>query len=418
MKHNLAKVLGLEEYNQEPNIRVEPTEDEVIQIQQDKFEQEMSDHQETTTEALEAIGNAQALASVIARNDSQDKTAYELLKVAVEQLKEKTGVKTQSVSLESIDKTSYKTEALEDVKKFISKVWEAIKKAFFAMVHKVKDFFKGVFSKSKKLEKEAEEVVDMTDEFIKKYNKKAGGNKGDAPNVFSDEVYEYLGREKPMFSRGHSVTLSSWDESGVLSSIGLAISNVTIHYADIDRDGNLKTTNVLEDKVLRAGKFELGVYSYEVSIKDGKAHLKFFKSKDAQDVKNLENIDANKIRSDLLKQIKSYIKEIEDIDNQIEKDLDGIKTLIWVNERVYKEYSPEELDRNKEKIKEVRESMNRALQNGQASAVAYAALSSFMYKKAKAAITYAKESIRNLESIQGPREILGEEIDQVGKSIK
>lgn len=191
MKNNLAKVLGLEEYNQEPNIRVEPTEDEVIQIQQDNFEQEMSDHQEATTEALEAIGNAQALASVIARNDSQDKTAYELLKVAVEQLKEKTGVKTQSVSLESLDKGSYKTEALEDVKKFISKIWEAIKKAFFAMVDKVKAFVKMLFSSNKKTEDKLDEASKANEEFVKEAK-----NVPDSPNSNKEYKGDYFKAEK------------------------------------------------------------------------------------------------------------------------------------------------------------------------------------------------------------------------------
>lgn len=171
MKQNLAKVLGMEEYNEEPNIRVEPTEDEVIQIQQDKFEQEMGDHQEATTEALEAIGNAQALASVISRNNSTDKTTYELLKVAVEQLKEKTGVKTTSVSLEGLDKYSYKTESLQDIKNFIVKVWEAIKKAFFAMVDKVKNFVKSLFDRTKKTEEQLKEAINENKDFVDQASK-------------------------------------------------------------------------------------------------------------------------------------------------------------------------------------------------------------------------------------------------------
>lgn len=167
MKRNLAKVLGLEEYNEEPNLRVEPTEDEVIQIQQDNFQKEMSDHEEATTEALEAIGNAQAFARVIARNNSQDKTAYELLKVAVEQLKEKTGVKTQSVSLESLDKTNYKAEALEDVKRVAAAIWAAIKKAFFAMLDKVKAFIENLFSKNEKIKDNIDEAVTKNQEFVK-----------------------------------------------------------------------------------------------------------------------------------------------------------------------------------------------------------------------------------------------------------
>lgn len=194
MKNNLAKVLGLEEYNQEPNIRVEPTEDEVIEIQQDKFEQEMSDHREATTEALEAIGNAQALASVIARNNSQDKTAYELLKVAVEQLKEKTGVKTQSVSLESLDKGSYKTEALQDIKNFIAKVIKAIKDAFFAMWEKVKAFFKGLFDRNKSIEKEADQIAKDAAELEKEINK-APKTEDQAKNYSSD----YFGVKKNYF---------------------------------------------------------------------------------------------------------------------------------------------------------------------------------------------------------------------------
>lgn len=194
MKHNLAKVLGMEEYNEEPNIRVEPTEDEVIQIEQDKFVQEMADHSEATAEALEAIGNAHELAQVISRNDSTDKTTYELLKVAVEQLKEKTGVKTQSVSLESLDKTSYKTEALQDIKAFVEKIWEAIKKAFFAMVEKVKAFFKGLFDRNKSIEKEADEIAKDAAELEKEINK-APKTPEQAKNYSSD----YFGVKKNYF---------------------------------------------------------------------------------------------------------------------------------------------------------------------------------------------------------------------------
>jgi hypothetical protein len=85
MKHNLSYLLGLEQYNEEPNIRVEPTEDEVMQIKADKLQQDMVEYCQATSDALEAIGNAQALASVISKSNTQDKTAYELLKVAVEQ---------------------------------------------------------------------------------------------------------------------------------------------------------------------------------------------------------------------------------------------------------------------------------------------------------------------------------------------
>lgn len=235
MKNNLAKVLGLEEYNQEPNIRVEPTEDEVIQIQQDKFVQDMADHSEATTEALEAIGNAQALASVIARNDSQDKTAYELLKVAVEQLKEKTGVKTESVSLENIDKTSYKTEALQDVKNFIVKVWEAIKKAFFSMWDKIKAFFKGLFNRNKSIEKEADEIAKDAAELEKEMNK-APKTEEQAKNYSSD----YFGIKKNYFEEtkgGGALALGYTPGTTNKTNVGgFKTSDKDVDYSDNEYD--------------------------------------------------------------------------------------------------------------------------------------------------------------------------------------
>ena len=169
MKQNLAKVLGMEEHNQRTQSL--PSEEQLLQQSQTDMEQYLEGHQQATEVALEAIGNAQALAGVIACNDSTDKTTYELLKVAVEQLKEKTGVVTQSTALESIDRHNYKTEALQDVKEFIKKVWEAIKKAFFAMVDRVKAFFKGLLDRSKVIEKKAEEVKEDIKEFESELNK-------------------------------------------------------------------------------------------------------------------------------------------------------------------------------------------------------------------------------------------------------
>jgi hypothetical protein len=166
MKRNLAKVLGLEQYNEEPNIRVHPTDDEIIQIQSDNLYRDLADHSQATTEALEAISNAQALASVINKSNTQDKTAYELLKVAVEQLKEKTGVKTTGVALESINELNYKQESLQDVKNFIRQVLAAIKKAFLFMIDKIGEFVKTLLDRNKRAKESLAKAADKNAEYI------------------------------------------------------------------------------------------------------------------------------------------------------------------------------------------------------------------------------------------------------------
>lgn len=161
MKKNLAKVLGLEQLQEE----IVP-----VQIQEDpltRFNADVSEHLHAADVALESIGNAVALASVISKSHSEDPVAYAVLRTALEQFKERTGVKTQTVALEDLSPLSYKTEALEDIKKFVTKVWEAIKLAFFSMVQKIKDFFKKIFEKGEVVNKYTENAEYALSKFTK-----------------------------------------------------------------------------------------------------------------------------------------------------------------------------------------------------------------------------------------------------------
>lgn len=166
MKHNLAKVLGIEQLAEDRAAFI-PTEEQVQQTRAVTFHRYLEDHGQATEAALEAINSANAFSSVIQKNNSTDKVAYELLKIAVEQLKEKTGVVTQGTALESLDPVNYKTEGLQDIKKAVVAIWEAIKKAFFAMVDKIKAFFKGLFDKDKALKKDEEETLKQAENFQK-----------------------------------------------------------------------------------------------------------------------------------------------------------------------------------------------------------------------------------------------------------
>lgn len=165
MKNNLAKVLGLEELQQ--TAPLDPSDDQVMQQQISDVTEHMQQTADATDVALESIGNALQLQSVIQNNDSKDHTTYAVLRTAVEQLKERTGVKTQSVALEDLSPLSYKTEAIEDIKKFAAKVWEAIKKAFAAMVEKVKAFFKKIFDKGEIANKYTIAVEESLNRFTK-----------------------------------------------------------------------------------------------------------------------------------------------------------------------------------------------------------------------------------------------------------
>lgn len=209
MKHNLAKVLGLEQLTDE-RVTFNPSQDEIEQTQVKEFHQYLEDHQQATDVALEAISSAHAYGQIIQKNNSTDKTTYELLKVAVEQLKEKTGVYTQGMALESTSSISYKQESLQDIKDFIKKVWEAIKKAFFAMINKVKAFVESLFDKSKKTKQTLDEAKDAAEEFSKEVKnapktEKEGGdydsqyfkNSKESPAFIVDEkISQYIGTEK------------------------------------------------------------------------------------------------------------------------------------------------------------------------------------------------------------------------------
>lgn len=204
MKTNLAKVLGLEQHTDE-RVTFNPSEDDIQQQEVKEFHQYLEDHQQATEVALEAIGSAHAYGEIIQKNNSTDKTTYELLKVAVEQLKEKTGVVTQGTALESLDPVNYKTEGLQDIKKVVVTIWTAIKKAFFTMVDKVKEFIKSLFGKSAKVKESLDEAQEQSKEFSKEA-KAAPKTEGDKRDYNEDYFKRHSSNPPPPFSVGKEIS--------------------------------------------------------------------------------------------------------------------------------------------------------------------------------------------------------------------
>ena len=183
MKKNLAKMLGMEEMQQ--STVAEPSYNQQADTKIQEIGQVFDQTQYATDVALESIVSATQLMNVVANNNSTDKVAYSVLKTAVEQLKERTGVYTSSVALEDLSPLNYKSEGIEDIKKFVAKVWEAIKKALSFVKEKVKEFFAWIFKTKTDVVKQAEEAQKKADELEKELHK-APKNENEAKNYKSD----------------------------------------------------------------------------------------------------------------------------------------------------------------------------------------------------------------------------------------
>jgi hypothetical protein len=306
MKKNLAKVLGLEELQEVAPPA--PSDEQVMQQQTTELSDYMQQTADATEVALESISNALQLQSVIQNSSSTDPTAYAVLRTAVEQLKERTGVKTQTVALEDLSPLSYKTEAIEDIKKFAAKVWEAIKKAFAAMWEKIKAFFSWMFNKSASLEKKAEEVKEELNEFEKEL-KKAPKSEREAKNYSSD----YFGIKKNYFEdvkSGNTLALGYTQGTG----------NV-----DHTKDRKFSTSDKQPEY---SGRFNEDRDDYEKYESHGahysqsvKTHLLTVETNIRQESIKPETIDA--IISNLSKAVASIIHVLPGIEEDPEDTWDG-----------------------------------------------------------------------------------------------
>lgn len=69
-------------------------------------------------------------------------TAMQVLNHAIESLQERSGVFYNTLALESVQSTEeLRSVTLEGFKEFVSKIWEAIKKAIIALYNKIKEYF-------------------------------------------------------------------------------------------------------------------------------------------------------------------------------------------------------------------------------------------------------------------------------------
>lgn len=306
MKKNLAKVLGLEELQEVAPPT--PSDEQVMQQHIDDVSQCMQQTADATEVALESISNALQLQSVIQNNNSTDPTAYAVLRTAVEQLKERTGVKTQTVALEDLSPLSYKTEAMEDIKKFAAKVWEAIKKAFAAMWEKIKAFFSWIFDKSTRLEKKAEEVKEELNEFEKEL-KKAPKSEREAKNYSSD----YFGIKKNYFEDvkpGNTLGL------GYTKGVGNTDHTKDRKFSTNDKQPEY-SGNFSEDKD-DYEKYMPGGAHYSQSVKN---YLLTVENNTRQESIKPETIDA--IVSNLSKAVASIIHILPGIEEDPEDTWDG-----------------------------------------------------------------------------------------------
>lgn len=176
-------MLGIEEMQQ--STVAEPSYNQQADTKIQEIGQVFDHTQYATDVALESIASATQLMNVVANNNSTDKVAYSVLKTAVEQLKERTGVYTSSVALEDLSPLNYKSEGIEDIKRFVAKVWEAIKKALSFVKEKVKEFFAWIFKAKTDVVKQAEEAEKQADE-LEKEIRKAPKNAEEAKKYKSD----------------------------------------------------------------------------------------------------------------------------------------------------------------------------------------------------------------------------------------
>lgn len=100
-------------------------------------------------------------------------TTMNVLHQAIEGLVERSGVFYSTLSMESAcTRTELKTVSVEGLGNFIREVWEKIKKAFFALVDKIKEFFTGNERKAEKIKENIDKAVDDLKEVEKEAVKK------------------------------------------------------------------------------------------------------------------------------------------------------------------------------------------------------------------------------------------------------
>lgn len=388
MKKNLAKVLGMEEYP-----IIEGNQTHIQELNTLNVEQDMDNFNYAASEALEAISNAYELGTVIAMNNSQDTTTYNVLKVAVEQLKKRTGVVSRSVCFEDMNKLNYRAEALQDVKAFIVKTWEAIKKALAVVWEKIKAFFASIFNRSKEQKKEVEELKKE----IKDLPKSVVGVVDEKFTIYSDSVYKYIG----IPANGSS------DPSNVIRLMDAHLDTVAelILNADdqsrtawrdigsIDQSGKITIPEVdLSDKSIDKGKFKLGVYKYELKISDGLLLTEILQDDSVSKFKPF-TIPSQNLLKMLLESMTADIDNILKYGNIVEYFYKETKLDVEKREAILTSKSSDYMVENKDSINKLRNNFNAALKFNKSAMSSGAKLNLFKQKTIDAGIQYVKQSI-------------------------
>lgn len=389
MKHNLAKVLGLEQRIDE-RVTFNPTEDQIQQSQAEEFHQYLDYHKQATEVSLEAVSSAYAFGSVIQKNNSTDKTTYELLKVAVEQLKEKTGVKARSVALESISKANYKTEALEGIKDFIVKVIKAIKDAFFSMVDKVKAFFKTLFDRNKAIEKEADEIA-------KDAAKLDTISSSENDNSFvSEETLKYIGSYSGI-DRDALTTIKDFKKKVTTAFNTISRYTYEAKYPESPIDGPFKIHPVdIEDGELIGTVFPMGRFEYVLFFKDNKLDLDVTLARNPSGI-SADYIQLKDIRDVIPAQIKDLISEINKRTKAMDQHL--VDRQEWIkNDESYFASHAQDFEGRQEELKALRENFNDIIEYVKSCIAAHAKLCAFLHKTCSVFLTYMREYIDNVKS--------------------
>jgi len=165
------KIFALEELNEEEAIVIAPEEsNEEISGQLAQSATEIDDlsdqinHAEEVEETISGIGEN---LSRLKPAETIPAPAMEAINIAIDGLLNSIGMpnKSRKVALEGFSKATTAMESMEAIKGIAIRIWEAIKKAFFAMVDYVKKFFAwikksiaGVTAKANAVEKQIAEV--------------------------------------------------------------------------------------------------------------------------------------------------------------------------------------------------------------------------------------------------------------------
>lgn len=320
MRTNLAKMLGIEEMHTPPPSPAPLSDTVIVQQQIHDVSQAIEDTAAATDVALESIGCAMRIQSIIRNNDSSDPTCYLVAKAALENLKERTGVYTSAVALEDISPLSYKMEAMSDIKKFATKVWEAIKKAFTAMRDKIKAFFGWIFNKQKAAEKQAEKVQEEVEEFVKEF-KKAPTSEKEAEKYTSD----YFNIKDGYFNKQNTdSTLKLGHTPGVTNSVKSGGFNTGEKQPEYSGNFNKSDKYFREQYVTRHNKNTISYLG--VPANEG-----YFRPSEITHL--LEKFDS------MVTSIGSFISGIPEIRFYHEDEVDNISSYIiraWHNERPIK----------------------------------------------------------------------------------